>query len=114
MHFAVYEAAKRWLGSSAETGFASAALSGATATVVSDACMTPFDVIKQRLQARVLLVCLLSEDVIICFLALYGICSAAHKDCAQCKSGDGRCVCSIALQDGSLIVIVWQRYMLTL
>ncbi|CAL8466353.1 g5889 [Coccomyxa elongata] len=50
VHFAVYEAAKRWLGSSAENGFAGAALSGATATVVSDACMTPFDVIKQRLQ----------------------------------------------------------------
>jgi hypothetical protein len=71
VHFAVYEAAKRWLGSSAETGFAGAALSGATATIVSDACMTPFDVIKQRLQARVLSVCLLSEDIMICFLALY-------------------------------------------
>lgn len=52
MHFAVYEAAKRWLGCDAEYGFAGAALSGATATVISDACMTPFDVIKQRLQAR--------------------------------------------------------------
>lgn len=52
VHFAVYEAAKRWLGSNAENGFAGAALSGATATVISDACMTPFDVIKQRLQVR--------------------------------------------------------------
>lgn len=50
----MYEAAKRWLGSSADNGFAGAALSGATATIVSDACMTPFDVIKQRLQVLTL------------------------------------------------------------
>ena len=51
MHFAVYEAAKKSLGeTAAETSFAGAAAAGATATVISDACMTPFDVIKQRLQ----------------------------------------------------------------
>jgi solute carrier family 25 iron transporter 28/37 len=49
----VYEAAKKWVGGRAETSFACAALSGAAATVVSDACMTPFDVIKQRLQVWV-------------------------------------------------------------
>ena len=53
VHFAVYEAAKKGLGETvAETSFLGAALAGATATVVSDACMTPFDVIKQRLQVR--------------------------------------------------------------
>ena len=52
VHFAVYEAAKRWVGGRAETSFACAALSGASATVISDACMTPFDVIKQRLQVH--------------------------------------------------------------
>lgn len=51
MHFAVYEAAKKGLGeTAAETSFAGAAAAGATATIISDACMTPFDVIKQRLQ----------------------------------------------------------------
>lgn len=51
VHFAVYEAAKKGLGeTAAETSFAGAAAAGAAATVVSDACMTPFDVIKQRLQ----------------------------------------------------------------
>lgn len=51
VHFAVYEAAKKGLGETvAETSFLGAAVAGATATVVSDACMTPFDVIKQRLQ----------------------------------------------------------------
>ena len=51
VHFAVYEAAKKGLGETvAETSFLGAALAGATATIVSDACMTPFDVIKQRLQ----------------------------------------------------------------
>ncbi|CAK0783894.1 hypothetical protein CVIRNUC_007094 [Coccomyxa viridis] len=51
VHFAVYEAAKKGLGeTAAETSFAGAAAAGATATIISDACMTPFDVIKQRLQ----------------------------------------------------------------
>ncbi len=51
VHFAVYEAAKKGLGETvAETSFAGAAAAGAAATIVSDACMTPFDVIKQRLQ----------------------------------------------------------------
>ena len=51
VHFAVYEAAKKGLGNTvAETSFAGAAAAGAAATIVSDACMTPFDVIKQRLQ----------------------------------------------------------------
>ena len=52
MHFAVYEAAKNGLGEASGASFGGAALSGAAAVVVSDACMTPFDVIKQRLQAR--------------------------------------------------------------
>ena len=51
VHFAVYEAAKKGLGkTTAETSFVGAAAAGATATIISDACMTPFDVIKQRLQ----------------------------------------------------------------
>jgi hypothetical protein len=52
VHFAVYEAGKRALGEASDASFGGAALAGAAATVVSDACMTPFDVIKQRLQAR--------------------------------------------------------------
>ena len=63
VHFAVYEAAKKGLGETvAETSFAGAAAAGAAATIVSDACMTPFDVIKQRLQVSklpaLLVVCL--------------------------------------------------------
>ena len=52
VHFAVYEAAKKGLGEASGASFGGAALSGAAAVVISDACMTPFDVIKQRLQAR--------------------------------------------------------------
>ena len=58
VHFAVYEAAKKGLGETvAETSFAGAAAAGAAATIVSDACMTPFDVIKQRLQVGKLAAC---------------------------------------------------------
>ena len=58
VHFAVYEAAKKGLGETvAETSFAGAAAAGAAATIVSDACMTPFDVIKQRLQVSKLPAC---------------------------------------------------------
>ena len=51
LHFAVYEHAKELLGGNAEghQPIATAA-AGATATIVNDACMTPMDVIKQRLQ----------------------------------------------------------------
>lgn len=46
---------------------------------------------------------------------LLGFVSAAQleKNAHKAKV-NGRCVCPIALQDSSLIVIVWQRYMLTL
>ena len=40
------------MGEADDASFGGAALAGAVATVASDACMTPFDVIKQRLQAR--------------------------------------------------------------
>lgn len=53
LYFAAYEAAKKALGGSKEGHhpFAVAA-AGVFATVTSDACMTPFDVVKQRLQVR--------------------------------------------------------------
>jgi len=53
LYFAAYEAAKEALGGGGEGHhpFAVAA-AGVFATITSDACMTPFDVVKQRLQAR--------------------------------------------------------------
>ena len=53
LYFAAYEAAKEALGGSREGHhpFAVAA-AGVFATLTSDACMTPFDVVKQRLQVR--------------------------------------------------------------
>ena len=53
LYFAAYEAAKKALGGSKEGHhpFAVAA-AGVFATLTSDACMTPFDVVKQRLQVR--------------------------------------------------------------
>ncbi|KIY96601.1 Mitoferrin-1 [Monoraphidium neglectum] len=51
LYFATYEAAKSALGGNAGGHQPlAAAAAGATATLVNDAAMTPFDVIKQRLQ----------------------------------------------------------------
>lgn len=51
LYFAVYEFAKEWGGGDAADNLPIvAAAAGATATLVNDACMTPTDVIKQRLQ----------------------------------------------------------------
>ncbi|PSC73762.1 mitochondrial carrier [Micractinium conductrix] len=53
LYFASYEAAKQLYGGNAEghQPLATAA-AGATATIVNDGCMTPWDVIKQRMQVR--------------------------------------------------------------
>lgn len=51
LYFAAYEAAKEALGGGEEGHHPFAvATAGVFATVTSDACMTPFDVVKQRLQ----------------------------------------------------------------
>ncbi|GMH40547.1 hypothetical protein BSKO_08451 [Bryopsis sp. KO-2023] len=51
LYFATYEAAKEVYGANRPGQHpVAAAASGATATVLSDACMTPADVVKQRLQ----------------------------------------------------------------
>ncbi|PWN52353.1 putative MRS4-protein of the mitochondrial carrier family [Violaceomyces palustris] len=51
LYFGTYEAVKETTGGNREGHqFASTAIAGASATIVSDAFMNPFDVIKQRMQ----------------------------------------------------------------
>ena len=51
LYFASYEAAKQLYGGNQEGHHPLAtAAAGATATIVNDGCMTPWDVVKQRMQ----------------------------------------------------------------
>ena len=51
LYFASYEAAKQLYGGNQEGHHPLAtATAGATATIVNDGCMTPWDVVKQRMQ----------------------------------------------------------------
>lgn len=54
LYFASYEAAKQLFGGNQEGHHPLAtAAAGATATIVNDGCMNPWDVVKQRMQVRV-------------------------------------------------------------
>ncbi|KAJ2775759.1 Fe(2+) transporter [Coemansia javaensis] len=50
VYFATYEQTKKLLGRAGQTGAVAAGAAGGAATVVSDALMNPFDVVKQRMQ----------------------------------------------------------------
>jgi hypothetical protein len=53
LYFASYEAAKQLFGGNQEGHHPLAtAAAGATATIVNDGCMNPWDVVKQRMQVR--------------------------------------------------------------
>ncbi|KAI7841248.1 hypothetical protein COHA_005085 [Chlorella ohadii] len=53
LYFAAYEAAKQLYGGNQEGHHPLAhAAAGATATIVNDGCMNPWDVVKQRMQVR--------------------------------------------------------------